>query len=189
MRINERDFPCLTGFGNSVIQIQKDIVSKLTTKQWTRINNLLINIAPTEIKQKLLNCIHWLSEATKYDSNNSKFMKICIALEALLGGESKKDDRLTIRGITASLAERSAFIYGTDLNTRLNIDEQIRQSYKKRSAIVHGMKEQISDEAVKNFGQLVRSLALKMLELIELSNGTLKDIDDLEDWVRQQRYT
>ncbi len=59
----------------------------------------------TETKRKFLLGLRWLGEATKPDTTESRFVKLAFSLEALIGGESKQD-YLTTRGLTATLAER-----------------------------------------------------------------------------------
>ena len=141
------------------------------------------------MENKLLNSIHWLAESTKPDTNNSKFAKISFALETLIGGEPKDDEELKARGITAMLAERAAFIAGRDLNDRLAIDRDIRTYYGKRSNIFHGGEGDVSLDEIDRFGELVRRLALALLEKLDELKDVISDVESLGRWVREQKYT
>ena len=140
------------------------------------------------MESKLLNSIHWLSESTKRDTDSSKFIKICVALETLLGGETE-DQELKARGITAMLAERAAFIGGTSLNDSLAIDKDIRGYYSKRSGIIHDGKGDISLDDINEFGRLVRRLALALLGKLDELGDEIGDVKKLGKWVRVQKYT
>lgn len=140
------------------------------------------------MEKKLFDSTHWLAEATKPDTNNAKFAKISFALETLLGGEPKDED-LKVRGITAMLAERAAFIAGKDVDERLLIDKYIRIYYGKRSNIVHGGEEEVSMEDIDGFGELVRRVVLAILYKLDELRDEISNVDKLEIWVKKQRYT
>ena len=177
-------FSAMLGAGSTQIELRKNVFLKMEQSQWELIDKLILKKQRSKMESKLLNSIHWLSESTKPDTKNSKFIKICVSLETLLGGEPK-DEKLTVRGITAMLAERSAFIAGEDLPHRKAIDEDIRKYYKIRSNIVHGAKVDVSLDDIDNFGKLVRHLALNLLEKL----NELSDVDKLQVWVNKQKYT
>ena len=109
-------------------------------------------------------------------------------METLIGGESNDED-LKVRGITAMLAERAAFITGIDINDRLAIDKGVRKYYGKRSTLVHGGKAEISLDDVDGFGELVRRLALGLLEKIDELENEISDVKQLAEWIRIQKYT
>ena len=136
------------------------IINKYTSQMWSLIYEIKLNAHKFK---RLYDGIHWLSEATKPDTNNAKFIKISIALETMLGKEVK-DEELKVRGITAMLAERTAFITGRDCGDKLDIDKNIRNYYGKRGAIVHGEGKEISLDDIDGFGNLVRRVACSIIE-------------------------
>ncbi|MFC2072981.1 hypothetical protein ACFLUU_09875 [Chloroflexota bacterium] len=188
MRINEKDLVTQLGPGIAQNELRKHILPKLKQLQWELVNKLILKAYHTNMERKLLDGIHWLAESTKPDTNNSKFAKIGFALETLIGGEPKDED-LRVRGITAMLAERAAFITGEDLDDRLAIDKGIRKYYGMRSTIVHGGEGDVSLDDIDEFGQLVRHLALALLEKLDELGNTIGDVEELERWVKVQRYT
>jgi len=189
MRINNRKFVTqVSGYGIAGNELRKHILSKLEQPQWNLINKLILKKRPNKMENKLLTSVHWLAESTKPDTNTSKFAKISFALETLLGGEPEDKD-LKARGITAMLAERAAFIAGTDLDDRRAIDKDVRKYYGIRGNIVHGGERDVSLDDIDNFGQLVRRFSLAMLEKLDKLGHEISDIHKLENWVKDQRYT
>jgi hypothetical protein len=164
---------------------------KLEPPPWELINRLIRKAEGprSDMENKLLDGIHWLGESTKPDTKPARFVKIGVALEALAGGEPRKDERLQVRGITAMLAERAAFVAGKDLADRLKVDADIRKYYRWRSDIVHGGRRDISLSDIDNFGILVRRLALALLEKLDEPGSSLSTVEDLERWVITERYT
>ena len=194
IRVNQEQFAAqLRGNGTFAVwqpELRKNILSKLEQHQWELINKLILKPEDSlsDMEDKLLDGIHWLGEAAKPDINRARFAKISFALETLIGGEPQ-DEELKVRGITAMLAERAAFIAGKDLKERKKIDKDIRKYYAMRSEIVHGGKRDIPLTDIDNFGILVRHLALALLEkLVELGSN-LSTVEKLESWVKTQRYT
>ena len=192
IRINQRQFAAQwTGFGVGQPELRKHILSKLDQRQLELINKLILKPeeSNSDMENKLLDGIHWLGESTKPDTNRARFVKVGVALEALIGGEPKKDEMLQVRGITAMLAERAAFIAGKDLDDRLKIDKDIREYYGMRSRIVHGVKINIQLRNIDSFGMLVRRVALALLGELDELGDKLSTVDQLESWVKTQRYT
>lgn len=192
IRINRRQFAAQwTGAGVGQPELRKHILSKLDQRQWELINKLILKPeeSRSDMENKLLDGIHWLGESTKPDTNRARFVKIGVALEALIGGEPKKDEMLQVRGITAMLAERAAFVAGEDQGDRVKIDEDIRKYYGMRSSIVHGVKINIQLRAIDSFGMLVRRVALALLEKLDELGDKLSTVEKLESWVKTQRYT
>jgi len=137
-----------------------------------------------EMEAKLMTGLRWIGEATKPDNLSARFVKLTFALEAIIGGESN-EEWLTTRGITATLAERAAFLFGESQPQRLQIDKDVKKYYRIRSDIVHGSGYEIADEDLENFGNLVRSVAWATLEKLD----DFKNIDSLQKWIVNQRYS
>jgi hypothetical protein len=189
LRINGKHFLAQVGSGATQLELKKNILSKLEQPQWELIDKLIQKTDPSKMESKLQNGIHWLSESTKPDTNNSKFVKISVALETLIGGEPKQDEELKVRGITAMLAERTAFIMGENLNDRLAIDKDIRTYYGIRSDIVHGNIKVVSPDHINEFGKLIRRLALALMVKLDELGDILSNTNELEGWVKKQKYS
>lgn len=195
IRIKQRQFAAqLRGTGAFAVwepELKKHILSKLDQRQWGLINKLIVKPEGSRsgMENKLLDAIHWLGESTKPDTNRARFVKVGVALEALIGGEPKKDEMLQVRGITAMLAERAAFVAGKDLEDRVKIDHDIREHYGMRSEVVHGVKVNIELCHINGFGILVSDVILAVLEKLNELGDKLSTVEELESWVKTQRYT
>jgi len=187
MRIDNKKYVTHVGVGTTYVKLHKSILSKLVQPQWELIDKLTLKTNYSAMESKLLEGIHWLSESTKPDTNNSRFAKISFALETMIGGEPKADE-LKVRGITAMLAERAAFIIGKNINDRLGIDKDIRKYYKIRGGIVHGGGNDVSLEDIDRFGQLVRRIAIALLERSDELVAELSTVNKLQAWVNKQKY-
>jgi hypothetical protein len=168
---------------NQQIEFETHILPKLSSEQWG-----LLNLITKQKAKRLSDGIHWLAEATKPDTNNAKFIKISIALETLLGLEPN-DDNLKVRSITAMLAERAAFIISNDCDKMCVIDKRVRYLYGKRSEIVHGKGEERTLDEVDEFGNLVREIALAIIEEKYIKKELIEKRDKLEEWIRKKKYT
>jgi len=190
MRIDNRNFPTRIGASLAQIELSKHILSKLEQPQLELINKLILKAesSRSKMERKLFDGIHWLAEAAKPDTNRAKFAKISIALEALIGGEPR-DEYLQVRGITAMLAERAAFIVGTNKDDRLAVDKDIRIHYSKRSSVMHGTAGDVPLNEIDEFGELVRRIAIALLEKLDKLGDKISSVDKLEKWARSQRYT
>ncbi len=168
-------------------RLYSDILKDVEDNEIININQLLSADSEsnlTNMQSKYLSGLHWLGEATKPDTLSSRYLKLSTALEHLIGGESSQE-YLSTRGITATLAERAAFILGQDKGNRLSIDRDVKKYYRLRSKIVHGQNAVISGNEFIEFGCMVRQIALTLCQRI----NEFKDIDDLQKWIIRMRYS
>lgn len=135
------------------------------------------------LNSKFISGLFWLGRATFPDTPEASIAKIAFALESIIGGEPNID-YLASRGLTATLAERAAFIAGIDLTSRTEIHKTVTDLYRLRSNIVHGREIQINDEDLPKFGNFVRSIAWALLPRL----STITTIDQLQKWVQDARY-
>ncbi len=191
IRINGKMNSFLVPPSTGILELKSDILRHLQQSQLELINKLILKQenSCSAMEIKLLNSIHWLAESTKPDTTTSKFVKISIALENLLGSEAKRDENLQVRGITAMLAERAAFIADNRLDYMLTIDKNIRKYYRKRSSIVHGDITAVPLNDIDKFGELVRQLVLALLEKLDKLGDKIRNVDDLAKWIKEQKYT
>lgn len=136
-----------------------------------------------EMPKKLISGLRWLGDATKPDSLGARFAKLTFSLESLIGGEAT-EERLTTRGLIATLAESAAFLVSKDFDRRIKVDREIRHYYKKRSAIVHGKKVEVTPEELEGFGSLVKEIAWSLLDRMD----QFRSLNDLQNWVKVQKY-
>ena len=167
--------------------LHNDILAKLAPPRLALLQSLLAKggFSPKgQMERKLLGGLRWLGEATKPDAASARFAKIAFALEALVGGEPSGELSTTVRGVTATLSERSAFLVGSSAAERLAVDQEVRELYIKRSSIVHGTSADIDPDQIPRFGDLVRRVAWALLDHMHLFSS----VNEMQQWVLTQRY-
>ncbi len=172
----------------SKYNLDRDILSSISSENLQKIKKIAENnngFQPVgRIEVKIFRGLSWLGEATKDDLLGARYAKITFALESLIGGESN-EEKLSTRGITATLASRAAFLVSDDKEERLEVDNKVRRYYGLRSKLVHGESVEILPEDFENFGRLVRRIAWGLLKRIDQFNT----VDDIQGWVKEQSYS
>jgi hypothetical protein len=167
--------------------LETDLLNSIGDNTLKIIDNLLVTEGVTnrsKMENKLLHGLRWIGEATKPDALPAKYLKLATALEFLIGGDTS-DEFLATRGITATLAERAAFLLGEHGDHRREIDRDIKSYYGKRSKIVHGSGDTVLQEDFAKFGSLVRRVAFAICNKV----SEFKTIDDLQRWVNSMKYS
>lgn len=168
-------------------RLYSDLLNKVDTTTLEAVNDILCldnEVVLTEMQGKLISGLVWLGEATKPDILPARYLKLSTALEFLVGGESN-NELLTTRGITATLAERSAFLLGNDREHRSSIDQKVRKYYGLRSKIIHGHASSIDSKVFVAFGDLVRQIAFALCR--EFSSFIT--FDEFQVWITKLRYS
>lgn len=168
-------------------RLQADLLNSISATDLENLRQLIAlhGFNPKEeMPAKIMAGIRWIGEASKPDRTAARFAKLTFALENLIGGESG-DQTLSSSGLTAMLAERTAFLVGSDAEQRKSADAAVRKFYGIRSSVVHGRIVDIGDEDLREFAALVRRVVWSLLPKL----GQIKSVDDLAAWVRQLRYS
>lgn len=95
--------------------------------------------------------IEWAFEASSNENETIAFIQTCIGLEAILGDDSDRES------LTATLADRCAYLIGTDIEGRGKIKDNFKKLYNLRSKLVHGRTVRLRDED-KGFLNLGKSI-------------------------------
>ncbi|MFG0610910.1 hypothetical protein [Delftia sp. WSY_14] len=115
--------------------------------------------------------LEWLFDAETDEDVTTRFIKICIGLEAVLGEQSKD------LGITEQLADRCAFILNKTTEDRKNTREAMKEIYKLRSQIVHGVSSRLTH---KEAGIVAKAK-------LYLDRVLRSEISSLLDWWRDKQ--
>jgi len=134
--------------------------------------------------QRLAPGLGWLGEAVKPDTVAARMVKVATALEALIGGDPREERYLTGRGITATLAERAAFLIGESAEDRLAVHKDVSHYYAKRSEVLHSAGA-VGPEEVGAFGTLTWRVARSIVARLD----ELPNVDALAKWVLNERYS
>jgi len=171
-----------------------------------KINEILLKNKKTWIEQKILRAIYWYSrifdtpakridkskilirreiskeieeEITEYGCLSERLLKAMIALESLLiiGNEPVQNN----------IAERLAYILGTNYNDRRRIKKFIKDMYKLRSNVVHRGFTYISIAELSQLISLVRYAIINLI--IKKDRLGLKTNQDFYEWFEKKKLS
>jgi hypothetical protein len=174
----------LTGKAFRPCNLHDDILQNVEPDLLKKLEEIFVSSSKTKMETKLFRGFQWIGEATKPDKIEAKVAKLVFGLEAMIGGEPS-DENLATRGIIASIAERAAFLVGKDAPQRTQIDEEIRNFYKKRSQIVHGDELAGTEIDLEAASKLIRNVGWGLMKNLD----QFTNIDQLQIWIRTMRYT
>ncbi len=81
----------------------------------------------------IISAIEWCFNSYTSENTTMSFLQICIALEALLGGDTSE------LPLTKTLADRCAYLISNDIRRRTDIKKDFMNLYEVRSKLVHGV--------------------------------------------------
>lgn len=140
-----------------------------------------------ELKNKfdgcILQAIDWLGESTKPDRLEYKFLKVAVAIDALLGDEV---DYIPDKGVTARISERASFLLADTYDDRINIYNKIHKYISLRGKVVHGSQIHITSLQIDEFAKYVRMAIFRLLQL--KNKGIIKNSKGLAVFVQQQKF-
>lgn len=134
----------------------------------------------SSLENSCINAITWISRGLHDDVADSRFLKLCIAMESLL---------VRRRDIPYSrvMAERVAFLLGRDGQGRENTARQVTKIYDVRSRIAH---EGRSSELQEQLGPAELYSTHTVLHFVRLmSQEGWTSPDDFVNWCDKLRFT
>jgi len=108
-------------------------------KKISELTEILTKSKPTTIERKIKNALRIFGIQTSITNDQVRFVLLVTCLESLLLTESDKDY------ILWKLAEKIAFLLG---NNKREINDYIKQAYKKRSAFIHEKRKKKKAEII-----------------------------------------
>ncbi len=106
--------------------------------------------------------IEWAFDSFTNDDQTFAFIQACIGIEAILGDKKSEGD------ITKTLADRCAYLIGSNIIKRKQIKENFLKLYDDRSKLIHGRKAYLNKEEL---GKLrYAQYILRRIILKEISN-------------------
>ncbi|QCC92438.1 hypothetical protein E7735_16470 [Enterobacter cloacae] len=128
--------------------------------------------------------VEWLGEAYIEENKASAFIKVAVAMEALL----KIDEKGIISSsIMSTIAEQCAFLLGEDVNDCIEIEEKVKKMYGIRSKIVHSGSNSVEEYLLEEFLEFNRRVIFKITELKVKLN--LKNMKELQDIIKGKKYS
>lgn len=140
---------------------------------------------PTDLHRRILSAVEWGGKAARDADPSKAFVQCVFGLEALFTWQEK--GVLVSPSVASQIAEGAAFVLGKDLASRRDIARYVGDMYRKRSGIAHGGFTAITLEDVIATLQLLRNVVSALLTYSELSE--LKRVEELKDWLMQQRFS
>lgn len=151
--------------------------------QW--IWDIFSQLKPSKMQERVIAAIEWVGKGRRDPDSAKALVQFVFAIEALLTFQKK--GVLVSPGIASQLAEYSAFILGSDYDSRLQVEKSVKKLYSHRSAVAHGGSQSVLKSEVYEALWLVKSLITRMITEQELLAMT--SIDQLQEWVSRQKYS
>ncbi|EKS9201074.1 hypothetical protein PUZ01_002544 [Enterobacter cloacae] len=137
-----------------------------------------------EMGRKISRGVEWLGEAYIEENKASAFIKVAVAMEALL----KIDEKGIISSsIMSTIAEQCAFLLREDVNDCIEIEEKVKKMYGIRSKIVHSGSNSVEEYLLEEFLEFNRRVIFKITELKVKLN--LKNMKELQDIIKGKKYS
>ena len=162
--------------GHPPFTVPRDLVEDWSPERYQQLERIAREGPATEIEAAVLSGLRWLGAASESDIPEMKLVKVATALESVVGDRRRG-------AITATLAERSAFLVGKTPSERKETHELVIELYKRRSEVLHrGGGVQPNDLA--RYGGVVWRVCHAITGLLpEFSQR-----NDLREWTRNRRY-
>ena len=125
------------------------------------------------LEKRIIQAIQWIGQAIAAQDISHQYLFIFTALETIMLDETARVS------ISQTLAERCAFLIGTELKSRKNLVEAVKDAYDTRSKITHGVEIQQEDQNQLHF---VINLAYNCIALVA---GLMKT----HNWTEQKQLT
>lgn len=137
-----------------------------------------------EIERKISRAVEWVGEAYIEKNKASAFLKVAVAMEAMLKVDEKG---LISASIVSTIAEQCAFILGEDADDCLRIEHKVKAMYGVRSSIVHSGSSSVDDLLLQDFLDLIRKIIFKVVNLkVSLD---LKNVKELQTTLKKRKYS
>lgn len=137
-------------------EVVKSIESNHPGKYWPLVDSSQLS----DLEKRALRGILWLGKAYSSQRTEDAFLQCAIALEVALVMNQR--DVIT-PSILYQLAESVAVLLGRNQRERLQIDEEMRKFYRKRSAIVHKGSDEVSRKDCERFLSYARNCLIFLL--------------------------
>jgi hypothetical protein len=188
------------------LDIDDKLLKMMKNSGLQKINKVLLKNEKTWVERRILRAIYWYSRIFDTPARRTDERKILIRREiskdkkeeiveyGFLGEQLLKtmvalESLLIIRGepVQNNIAERAAYILGTNYDSRRRVKKFIKDMYKLRSDVVHGRFTYISISELKYLISIAR-LAIIALVLKKDRFG-LKTQRDFYEWFEKRKLS
>jgi hypothetical protein len=146
--------------------------------------NTLNSSNPSNLQKRVLAAIEWTGKGLRDLDHAKSFVQFIFAIEALL--TFKEKGILVSPSIASQLAEFTAFIVGTDFESRSWVERLVKKLYDRRSRVAHGGSQSVLQSQVLDAFGLVKSLITHMI--IDPDLSAMTSMEQLQSWVNKKKY-
>ncbi|MBI2416438.1 MAG: hypothetical protein HYV28_00725 [Ignavibacteriales bacterium] len=139
---------------------------------------------PTKFEKRIINSVEWIGKSLSEKDIQVAFIQIAIAVEIIFTVQEKT---IITPSILSQISESIALILGKELNSRLEIEKQIKSLYSIRSAIVHAGKDDIDKNDYLIFLTYAKEIVIELLINPEMSN--VHSVEDFYQYIKKLKYT
>jgi hypothetical protein len=143
----------------------------------------LITRPNTDLEKHILRCAEWTGQAIAEPNEAAALVKAAIALEVLF---SSNERGVITPSIMAQISESCAFLLGSDAESALNVEREVKRLYGIRSSVVHSGKDSVDPKDLGAFIRICRRVVVQLLSHDELTR--LGSMDELAGILRLKKY-
>lgn len=148
-----------------------------------KIWSLITKKKQTEIEKRLLQAIEWIGKGVHDKDKSKALVQFVFAIEGML---QYNDKTIITPSIVSQLSDWLAFIIDDDQIERKRIAKYFKQTYGKRSAIVHGGTKSIDDDDLHLAFQISKLMVLTFLTKDPFCN--MKTISELNEYITELKF-
>ena len=116
----------------------------------------------SDLEKRVKDALHFFRIGEIYSPDYQKLFFYVAGIERLILGDNKD--------LTHKFCERGALLLSEDLKKRLELSEELKHIYEKRSCIAHGENPKYDFFETTNANFYLRSVIMKIIELIDIKN-------------------
>jgi len=132
----------------------------------------------SDLESRIMGAAAWFSQGVSSRDRIDRFLKFVFALDALLGGRSGENGGTQI-------AERLAFLLGSDTEHRRTLKKRAKEYFKKRGPLAHGKRAELDFSTLFSL-ELDCKMAIQQLALSHLQRETF---DAFLEWAEEQKFS
>jgi hypothetical protein len=149
-----------------------------------RVWQCLASASISEIEKRLLLALEWIGQSLNENAPASAFLKSAIALEVLFTYQEKS---LINTSILAQVSENVAMLLGTDMQSRQELEAEVKRLYSMRSSIAHAGNNDVNQADLDAIQDIARNIVVKILTAESLKEVT--SITEMYKYFKSLKYS
>lgn len=133
------------------------------------------------ISTRITTSLRWIGLYSKQKDKNLKFLFLIFSLEGIFANEQNN-----YSSITASISEKVSFLINKTGENRIKTFELLKKLYIKRSSIIHGSKDVVSDKDLFNLYHIILNVYYGLSNVI--IKHRIETINALNDYLINLKF-